>query len=339
MKRRTFIETGVKGSLAAGLMQTVACADKISDGGSDALGQIMPTRPFAKTGENLTLLGVGGAHMGRMDDATAQKHIEFALEHGVRFFHTAYVYQKGRSERLYGRFLTPKYREHVFIMTKAWGRDADSVEKQVQESLKRMNIDQVDLLLIHSLDSIEDVDKREKNGVFEKMIELKERGLTRHLGYSCHTHAKCVLHFLEKTKNNDFICAGMTVLNPVDAAHPDNSFVRDALPGSIERGHAHIAMKTMGGGTLGGSKQPHSPRAPKRFPIPKVMSIEENFLFALSLPVVAWVSGTDTTDQLKQNIDIAKSAKRLTDDDREKLVKRAADYYAVADIEAYKTKG
>lgn len=333
------MDTGVKGGAAACLMRSISLADPIKTGGSDELGRIMPTRPFAKTGEHLTLLGVGGAHVGRMDDATAQKHIECALENGVRFFDTAYVYQRGRSESLYGKFLTPKYRKNVFIMTKSWARDAAGVEKQVMTSLERMKIEQIDLLLIHSLDSVNDVDNRERDGVFDKMIELKERGVARHLGYSCHTNPKCVLRFMEKTKENDFITACMTVINPVDAAHPDNSFTRDILPKSLERGHSHIAMKTVGGGTLAGGKQPHSPRAPKKFPIPEAISMEENTWFALSLPVTAWVSGTDTTEQLKQNIGIAKAAKALTEDDRAKLVAKVADYYNVPDMETYKTKG
>jgi len=339
MKRRTFLKLGVQGGLAAGLMQTMSYAAEIAPGGSDKLGPIMPTRPLANTGERLTLLGIGGAHLGRMDDATAQKHIEFALEHGVRFFDTAYIYQRGRSEKLYGRFLSPKYRDHVFIMTKCWAKTPEKFEQQVNESLRRLDTGQVDLLMVHSLESAADVDERVQNGILDKVRDIKRRGLARHIGYTCHTHPSAVLRFLEKIQDDDSFCSCMTVINPLDAGNLNNSFVRDVLPKTTGRGHAHFAMKTMAGGGLAGGKPPWAKETPKRFPIPGVMSVRENFQFVLSLPITAWVSGTENTDELKHNIDLTKDFTPLSEEEKASLVQRIVGYQGVPYIEQYKTEG
>ena len=250
MKRRSFMEVGVKGSIFAGLMQTVGKAAEIKGGETDKWGKIMPTRPLGKTGQQITILGVGGAHLARMKDDQAEKHVDLAIENGVRFFDTAHFYYKGRSERLLGKYLVPKYRDQVFLMTKTLSKTAKDAEKQVHESLQRMKTDHVDMLLVHTFFSPEDVDNREKNGVFDKVLEIKKKGLAKNVGVSCHTDVATSLRFFEKFKKYDFLNTFMTPINPVDAADPDNSFTRDILPKSVELGISHFAMKTMGGGTL-----------------------------------------------------------------------------------------
>ena len=151
MDRREFLETGFKGALIASLMSNVARAAKIQTGGSDKLGAILPTRPLANTSEQLTLLAVGGYHVGLVDERMAQRVIEAALEEGIRFFDTAHGYQSGRSEERYGKYLCPKFRDHVFLMTKSTANTATSFQEEFDLSLKRLKTDYVDLLYIHSL--------------------------------------------------------------------------------------------------------------------------------------------------------------------------------------------
>ena len=189
MNRREFLETGVKGVVSASLVSHMASAAKIKTGGSDKLGSIMPTRPLGKTGEHLTLLAVGGAHVARMDDKTIQEVVDVSLEEGIRFFDTAHSYGNGKSEEHYGNFLCPKYRDHVYIMTKSTATTAEKFQKEFDLSLKRMKTDYVDLLYIHALGSIEDVDEREKKRGLRQGPRATGRGKSETprcvLSYAC----------------------------------------------------------------------------------------------------------------------------------------------------------
>ncbi|MBV8899327.1 MAG: aldo/keto reductase [Verrucomicrobia bacterium] len=109
--------------------------------GSDPLGPVLPRRLLGRTEERVTMLGLGGFHLGMLDDRGAQKMIETALEEGIRFFDSAPQYQEGGSEVKYGRFLTPKYRERVFLMTKTLARDAAGARRDLEGSLRRLATD------------------------------------------------------------------------------------------------------------------------------------------------------------------------------------------------------
>ncbi len=336
LNRRQFVKAGAQSALAATLWRNVLGAAPVAMGGTDALGSLLPTRPLGATGESLTLLGTGGAHVSRMNDSFAHRFIEKCLEEGIRFFDTAHGYGRGKSEEHLGAYLTPKYREHVFIMTKSTSRTAEAFERQFYLSLKRMRTDYVDLMFLHGLKSVEDVDERQREGVFDKIREIQAKGHARFLGFSSHTHTSAALHFLEKTDSDPFIACGMTPVNPVDAAHPDNSFTRDVLPQMTHRGYGHLAMKTLAGGALAGGKMANKESGPEHFPIPARLSFEETFFFVLSQPVASWVSGMDTLEQLKFNAEIARKFTHLTESDKARIVASATGYQHDPRMEAYK---
>jgi predicted aldo/keto reductase-like oxidoreductase len=269
-----------------------------------------------------------------MDDVSAQAHIECALEEGVRLFDTAHSYARGKSEKFYGKYLCPKYRAQVFILTKSTAKTAEKIEQEISLSLRRMNTDYVDLFFFHALRNAEDVDERQASGVFDKVREFQAKGIVRHIGYSCHTHTSAALHLLDKIRDDDFICCGMTPVNSVDAAAAGNSFTTQVIPQMVSRGHAHLAMKTLAGGALVGGKRVKEP--PKRFPIPAAISMEENFLFVLSQPVTAWVSGMESPQHVKQNARIARNFTRLTDHQKAQIVAKVAEYHADPRMEDYK---
>ena len=337
MKRRAFIKSTAMAITASTLLDNLAMAAPIATGKSDRLGPLLPTRPLGQTGEHLTLFGIGGAHIGRMEDDAAQRQIEYALEQGVRFFDNAYIYSRGRAEELYGKYLCPKYREDVYIMTKANADTAEETENQINTSLKRLKTDYVDLLYVHMVADIQDVDTRHKNGVFDVVRRFQAEGKIRHLGVSCHTNVKAALHFLELTKDDDFVCCMQTPINAVDASDPNNSFTHQVLPINVGRGHSHIAMKTLGGGGLvGGAMSGNRPK-PKKLTIPDRISLEDNFHFVLSQPITSWVSGTDNLDQLKENIAILNRFKALSEDDKKAIVKKVAGIHTDIAVENYKT--
>ena len=106
------------------------------------------------------MLGIGGSHIGVMSERDAQETIEAAIEGGVRFFDNAESYDDGGSESKYGKYLTPKYRDEIFLMTKTQNTSKEAALKSLEESLKRLNTDYLDLWQVHSLESVEDVDER-----------------------------------------------------------------------------------------------------------------------------------------------------------------------------------
>ena len=137
----------------------------------DKLGPLLPQRVLGKTGLKVSMLSVGGSHVGRPSEAEAEKIIETAIELGVRTFETAQLYQNGGSEERYGKFLTPKYREHVLVFTKTMATDARTAEEHLNGSLRRMKLDYVDLWQMHDIGSPEDVDERLRNGVLDFMLK------------------------------------------------------------------------------------------------------------------------------------------------------------------------
>jgi hypothetical protein len=136
MNRRNFITSLAAGTPGVMLAGTEANPAKATGPERDALGEILPTRLLGRTGERVTMLGIGGYHLGWTTERDAQEILEAALEGGIRFFDSAESYQSGESERRYGEFLTPRYREHVFLMTKTQGRDAKTAREHLEGSFE-----------------------------------------------------------------------------------------------------------------------------------------------------------------------------------------------------------
>jgi uncharacterized protein len=153
--RRTFLK-------ALGAMWALATAAPSgeSPAGRDRLGELLPTRPLGRTGQHVTMLGLGGWHIGRMSERDAQATIEAALEGGIRFFDSAESYQDGRSEARLGQFLSPKYRDVVYIMTKTTASDAAAARTHLEGSLRRLKVNRIDLWQMHAVNSPDDVDTR-----------------------------------------------------------------------------------------------------------------------------------------------------------------------------------
>ena len=126
-------------------------------------------------------------------------------------------------------------------------------------------------------------------------------------------------------------------MNSVDAGVPGNSFTRQVVPQVVARGHSHIAMKTLAGGALAGGHM-YNRESPDDWPIPEIISMEENFQFVLSQPVTAWVSGMENAEHVRQNAEIAKKFSGLSDEDKIRIVEKVAanQYYHDSKMEAYK---
>ncbi|MCZ6678003.1 MAG: aldo/keto reductase [Candidatus Poribacteria bacterium] len=297
----------------------------------DRLGELLPTRLLGRTGEAVTMLGVGGWHIGRMsEEREAQATIEAALEGGVRFFDTAEAYQNGGSESRLGRLLTPKYRDVVFLMTKTTAVDAAGAKRHLDDSLRRLNTDYLDLWQVHAVSNPEDVDERIQNGVLEVVSEAKASGKTRYIGFTGHSSPLAHRRMLERTDIFD------TCQMPVNLADPSYaSFIKGVMPILVERNIGVLAMKTLAnGGFFGGSEQGEHGDKPRV--VPNRVSVGEAVHFAWSLPIRVLITGADSPAGIKEKISLARSYVQMAEAQYEPLMDKVADLAAEGGVEFYK---
>jgi predicted aldo/keto reductase-like oxidoreductase len=293
----------------------------------DRYGDLLPQRKLGRTGAMVTMLGIGGSHVGRIrDEAAAQKLIETAIEGGVRFFDSAVVYQNGGSESRLGRLLTPKYRDVAFLMTKTQAATAAEARKQLDDSLKRLNTDYLDLWQMHEYMSAEMVDTRLKGGVLEVFLEAQQKGKVRYIGFTGHATPQSHLRMLEHMKEKGDPL--QTCQMPINVADPSfNSFILQVLPALVQRGYGVCAMKTLAGSGF-------TNRGAVRV-VPNLISVEECLQFVWSLPVSTLISGPDNAEQFAQTISYAKRFKALDDEARKGLIAKVAGV-AGRGVEYYK---
>lgn len=318
MDRRKFLER--LAAVTSGLLLTPSELSDWNASERDRLGELLPQRKLGSTGEAVTMLGVGGWHIGDMSERDAQATIEAALEGGVRFFDCAESYQDGGSERYLGRFLTPKYREEVFLMTKTNSFTAEQTRSNLEASLRRLNTDSLDLWQVHSLDDPSDVDSRIDEGVFDVVRQAKEEGKVRHIGFTGHERPSAHQRVLERI--NDFETCQM----PINVADPSyNSFIENVIPPLVERNMGILAMKTLANGRFFGDSSI----------IPERVSIREALHFVWSLPVSTLITGPDNVEQMKENIELARSFEGMNENDRQRLIEKGSDL-AGTETEYYK---
>lgn len=326
--RRNFIKV-LTGLTAGAVLQNSSFAAKIAEQ-SDRLGKIMPQRPLGNTGESVTILCVGGYHFGEAKEPEAQKIIETALENGIRFFDCAVQYQNGGSEEYYGKFLTPKYRDVSFLMTKSQAKTAEGVRKELEDSLRRMNTDSIDLWQIHALTSREDVEERLNNGVLDEFLKAKEEGKVRYIGFTGHSTPEAHLRMLELTRDTQpFACAQM----PINVADPSySSFIENVVPKLIESNIGVLAMKTLAFGNF------FNERRDKDNPlvIPDRITLQDALHFVWSLPISSIVTGARSSDELQEKIDLAMSFSSMAEEKRKELIAKVAEV-AGKDLESYKS--
>jgi predicted aldo/keto reductase-like oxidoreductase len=333
-KRRLFLKKMT--ALTAGITVSIQNISFGSKSFSDKWGYVLPKRKLGRTGEEVTMLGVGGYHVGWTTEKEAQAVIEAALEGGIRFFDTAESYGPHTSEIRYGKYLTPKYREQVFLMTKSTAKDAKTMEEHLDASLKRMNTDYLDLWQVHSVSDPADVDRRIENGVFEVVRKAKETGKVKHVGFTGHSNPKAHLRVLERTVGDQIFETIQMPINVVDANH--DHFINTVLPKALDRDLGILAMKTMADGRFFGQKvrlddiqwETDKPVVPER------LSIEEALYFVWSLPVSVLITGAENEKYIKEKIKLAKRFNSFTEAQRSELISKVADLASEGKIEYYK---
>ena len=307
---------------------------------SDKIGEILPQRQLIRNGEKVTAFCLGGYHLGFIEKpADAERMIERSIELGVRFFDNARRYVDGRAEEYMGQFLTPKYRDEIFLMTKAPAKTGAGVRQQLDESLKALKTDYVDLWQIHVLNTPEDVDNRINAGVLDAFLEAKEKGKARYIGFTGHQNPKTHLHFLKRL--DDMGIQMDTCQMPLNVCDPSfESFQKHVLPVLLEKEYGVIAMKTMAGGSMMGGRIDTTPKNIETKDIPDVVAKTELthanlHQYVYSLPVSALCSGCLHLNELEHNVDVLRNMKKLSEQDMQKLEKYAEPYAGLI-VENYK---
>jgi aryl-alcohol dehydrogenase-like predicted oxidoreductase len=339
LKRREFM--ALLAGCTAGLMvpslfhgEGTAAAAAASH--SDRLGRLLPLRKLGSSGAALTNLGVGGAHVGSASEKDAQAIIEKALEEGVRFFDNAPFYSGGRAEERYGKFLTPKYRDVSFIMTKTLATNRKGALKDLDSSLSRMKTDYVDLWQVHALGSPRDVEARVQNGVLDAFLEARKKGKVRLIGFTGHESYKAHLKMLEElNKRGVMMASSQMPVNPADPHY--KSFVTHVVPRCVKAGIGVLAMKTLADGRFfGGNRGWRRKNVSVKPIIPAILSVEDVFGFVWSLPVTTLVSGMESVQQVSQNAALARKTWNWSQAERRKRIDAVAPI-AGPDLEFYKS--
>jgi predicted aldo/keto reductase-like oxidoreductase len=289
--RREFLQS----SLAAGAALGVA-ADAVEAADAGRTG--LPTRPLGKTGVRVSLLCLGGWHIGSVkDQKVAIKIMHKALDEGLTFFDNAWDYHDGGSEEIMGKALAMGgRRKKCFLMTKNCARDYKTTKQHVVDSLRRLKTDVIDLMQFHEINYDNDPDWIVEKGALKALLEDQKAGKVRFVGYTGHKDPHIHLKMLAKHKWD-------TVQMPINVCdYHYRSFAKTVVPEANKRGLGVIGMKSLGGGSDGKG----------RFITAKVCSVEEARHYALSQPIASLVVGIDSMAVLDQDLRTARAFKQMT---------------------------
>jgi aryl-alcohol dehydrogenase-like predicted oxidoreductase len=286
----------------------------------------IPLRNFGKSVEKISALGLGGHHLGdAKDESTAIQIVHEAIDGGITFFDNCWEYNRGKSENWMGKALKGK-RDEIFLMTKVCthGRDGTLATAMLEESLRRLQTDHLDLWQIHGVTFDNDPDLFIRpGGAAEALTKAKQDGKVRYLGFTGHKAPE--LHLKMLATGFPFDAVQMP-LNPFDANF--HSFERLVLPELNKRQIAPLGMKPFTG---------------KGEPLKTgilsfgVITPEEALRYAMSLPVATTITGMDTLDVLHQNLQIAQNFKPMSVQEMVALRDKCQSYAADGRYERYKT--
>jgi predicted aldo/keto reductase-like oxidoreductase len=333
MERRDFIKTTLVAALPvaaedilSSLQSVVSAAERQSDDSrqnAPATPGEMIYRTLGRTGEKVSILGLGGFHIGiQKEEQESIRIIRSAVDQGINFMDNCWDYNQGKSEIRMGKALQDGYRQKVFLMTKIDGRTKDSCVKQIDESLKRLQTDHVDLLQHHEIIRMEDPDRVfAEGGAMEAVVAAQKAGKVRYIGFTGHKDPLVHLRMLEVAKAREFrFDAVQMPLNVMDAHF--RSFGKQVLPVLVKEQIGVLGMKPMGSGEILRSK---------------TVTPEECLHYAMSLPTSVVITGIDTMDILKQDLEVVRTFKPMNPEAMAALLQKTATAAAEGHFEPFKT--
>ncbi len=320
--RREFMSAAVVAAAALSVARDLS-AQQIGPMPAQTRKGDMIYRTLGRTGENVSLIGVGGSDIGRAEsDELATKIVRTAIDRGVTFMDNAWDYENGKAETRMGNALRDGYRQKVFLMTKADGRTKQEAARQIDESLKRLQTDHVDLLQFHEVIRMEDPDRIfAPGGAVEAFLDAKKAGKLRYIGFTGHKDPAVHLRMLEVAKQHNFHFDALL--------HPSNvmdfhfrSFVHQVMPVALKDGIGVQTMKPLGGKFILQSN---------------TVAPIEALHYAMSMPTSVVITGIDKMEYLDQACRAVKSFHPMNQQEIEALVAKTKAAAFEGKYELFKT--
>lgn len=328
MTRREFLELAA----AATFVPLAACGGntRTAQGGVEeetpdapAGPEGLPQRMLGRTGVAVSIVGLGGYHMGtQAAEEESVRIVRTAIDGGITFLDNCWDYNDGESERRMGKALQDGYREKVFLMSKIDGRDAVSAARQIDESLQRLRTDRVDLMQIHEVIRPTDPERCfAAGGAVEALVAARQAGKIRFIGFTGHKSPRWHLEMLRVADEHGFAFDTVQMpLNVLDAHH--DSFERNVLPVLVQKDIGIIGMK---------------PMADARIVRQGIASPEECLGYAMSLPASVVVTGCDSVERVEQALRVARAFQPFPEARVDELLARTAPAGQGGANELYKT--
>jgi predicted aldo/keto reductase-like oxidoreductase len=315
VSRRWFVKFAAAASIFAGASPRLLMAET-KEG--------MPQRVLGRTGEKVSAIGLGGYHIGKQaDEEESIRIIRSAIDRGITFMDNCWDYNDGVSEIRMGKALRDGYRQKVFLMTKIDGRTKDAAAKQIDESLRRLQTAQIDLMQFHEVIRLEDPDRIfATGGAIEAVVDAKRAGKIRYIGFTGHKDPLVHLRMLEIAAAHKFRFDTVQMpLNVMDAHF--RSFEHQVLPRLIADEIGVLGMKSMGDPFILESK---------------TVTPIECLHYALNLPTSTVITGIDNMKVLDQAVEAAQTFKPMSKDAVPHLLARTAAAAGTGRYELFKTE-
>ena len=314
LNRRSFLKSSLATGLFGGLATRLLASDPTAS---------IPYRLLGRTGEKVSMVGLGGFHIGaQATEEESIRIIRIALDDGINFLDNCWDYNDGASEIRMGKALRDGYRRKAFLMTKIDGRNKKLAAQQIDESLQRLQTDHVDLMQFHEVIRMEDPDRIfAVGGAMEAMRAAKAAGKIRYIGFTGHKSPDIHLKMIEVASAHEFRFDTVQMpLNVMDAHF--NSFERKVLPVLLTEGIGVLGMKSLGDHEILKSG---------------VVTAVECLHYAMNLPTSVVITGCDTLEILEQALQAARAFKPLAADETAALLARTAPGASEGKYELYKT--
>jgi len=323
MERRDFLKTATAATVSAAIPATAQTVHPATPPIKRPESPDMIYRELGTTGERVSAIGMGGYHLGKQSDASQSIQLMHSgIDRGITFMDNCWDYNDGISEVRMGQALRNGYREKVFLMTKMNGRTAVEYNKQLEQSLGRLQTDMIDLVQFHEVIRMEDPDRIfAEGGAMEALLAAKQAGKIRYIGFTGHKDPYVHLRMLEVAAQNKFHFDSCQMpLNVMD--YHFRSFTHEVLPKLVQQGIAPLAMKTMGSGIILRSG---------------VVTPIECLHYALNLPTAVVITGMDTVERVDQALEAVRTFKPMPQAEVAKLVSKTKDAAMKGEFELFKT--
>jgi aryl-alcohol dehydrogenase-like predicted oxidoreductase len=284
----------------------------------------MQYRMLGRTGQRVSAIGLGGWHLGlpHVDEQLSLRIVRHAIDEGITFLDNSWDYNDGASEIRVGKALRDGYRDKVFLMTKIDGRSKREALRQLDESLRRLQTDHIDLVQHHEVIRFDDPHRVfDDEGSNAALIEARQMGKLRYIGFTGHKDPQIHLHMLEVASEHGFVFdAAQMPLNLMDAHY--RSFAKLVVPELVRQRIGVLGMKSIGNGILLKSN---------------TVTAVECLRYALNLPTSVVITGCDSMQVLEQALDVGKTFRPMSDAEVDALLAKTKPAAARGEFELFKT--